>query len=76
MLEPNIPHDSKSSLKGPQMKTSEFHEPFIKSLFIIGTVTLLLLLSTPILVGKLYSLGGKNQQFTTIKSEIISDSKD
>ena len=58
------------------MKTSEFHESFIKSLFIIGTVTLLLLLSTPILVGKLYSLGGKNQQFTTIKSEIIMDSKD
>lgn len=58
------------------MKISEFHEPFIKSLLVVGTVTLLLLFSTPLIVEKLYSLTGKNQQFTTIKSEIIMDSKD
>lgn len=47
------------------MKTSEFHEPFIKSLLIIAIVTAVAMVSSHYIVEKLYFKYYKNPSFTS-----------
>lgn len=51
-------------------KIQEFHEPFIRSLIIVGLVTLVSMISTRYLVGYIISNHYKTHEYTIQESQI------